>query len=165
MSPEARLLAALKRVAPAVADAGAVICGGAAAHAHVAAATDSVPGGPIRYAALVPRRIQVVCPEGAAARMAALGLDVDESPVATFVRVRLDLFATVLRLADGTAVPVLSREAVTAQLLGRGGLSVGLAGLLVRLCRPLDADEVREILKAAGQPERFQPLQELLAVA
>ena len=54
-----------------------------------------------------------------------------------------------------------------AQLLGRGGLVLGLAGSLLRLANdpPIDVDEVREVLKAARLGDRFQPLLELLQVA
>jgi len=70
-------------------------------------------------------------------------------------------------LADGTVVPVLSREAVLAQMLEQGGLSIGLAGTLIQVGGepPIDVDEVRELLKAARQNERFQLLLELVQIA
>ena len=69
-------------------------------------------------------------------------------------------------LADGTVLPVLRREPALAELLSRGGLAIGLAGILLRFRGedPLDVDEVRELLKAAQQPERYRSLPELLAV-
>jgi hypothetical protein len=44
---------------------------------------------------------------------------------------------------------------------------LGLAGTLIRVCNQpaVDPDDIREILKAARQGERFQPLLELLSVA
>ena len=167
MSPEARLLARVQRVAPSLLECGAFVSGAAAAHVHLAAATRSAADGTVGYVALVPGSVQVVCPDGAAERLASIGLECDSSRVALVVRRRLDLFATIAQWVDGTRVPVLSRDALLAQLLAQGGLAIGLAGLVVRLCRRprLDPDVVREILKAAGQPDRFQPLHELLAVA
>jgi hypothetical protein len=61
-------------------------------------------------------------------------------------------------------VPILSRDAVVAELLAQAGLALGLAGLMVRLCPAIDPDEVRELLKAARQGDRFQPLLELVAL-
>jgi hypothetical protein len=48
-------------------------------------------------------------------------------------------------LSDGTRIPVLTREAVMAQLLSQGGLALGLAGALLRVVGDplLDRDEVR----------------------
>ncbi len=79
----------------------------------------------------------------------------------------MPLFAMQVALSEETVIPTLSREAVLAQLLDLGGLALGLAGLLVRLANhpPVDVDNVRELLKAARRPERFQPLLELLDVA
>ncbi len=167
MNDEARLLEDLRRLEPSLREIGAVVSGEAAAHVHLAAATGSAAGGPIHYRALAPARIQVLCPEGVEARPRPIGVEPDQSAVGEVLRARLDLFTVRVSLADGTTMAVLSREAVLAELLEAGGLSVGLAGLLVRLAAepPLDVDEVREILKAARQPERFQPLLELLAVA
>lgn len=87
--------------------------------------------------------------------------------MAAVLRPRLDLFTTNVTLADGTVVPTLTREAVLAQLLAQGGLAIALAGSIVALANrpPIDVDEVREILKAAGRGECFQPLLELLDVA
>jgi hypothetical protein len=86
--------------------------------------------------------------------------------VADVVRGRLDLFAATTMLGD-TPVPVLPREAVAADLLAHGGLSLGLLGLTLRLAGepPIDVDEVREILEAARRGQSFQPPLELLDVA
>jgi hypothetical protein len=47
------------------------------------------------------------------------------------------------------------------------GFALALAGMVIRLANepPVDVDEVRELLKAARQGDRFQPLLELLDVA
>jgi hypothetical protein len=91
----------------------------------------------------------------------------DRSAVADAVRPVLALFTRNVVLADGTEVPTLSREAVLAELLGRGGLAIGLAGTLMQLANdpPIEIDEVRELLKAARLSERFQPLLELVQIA
>lgn len=158
------LVSALPALAARLTRAGALLSGEAAAHAHLVAATATVPGEPARYAALPPRRVEAVLPAGA---RPVDGVEEASSPVVEALRPRLDLFSTTVVLGDGTMVPVLSLEAVLAELLGRGGLALGLAGLLVRLCGrdAVDVDGVREILKAARQGERFQPLLELMEVA
>lgn len=144
--------------------AGLVLSGEAAAHVHLAAATQSVPGEPPRYAALPPRSIEAI---GTADAVQLAGIALDTSPVAGVVRERLDLFGQQVVLADGTAVPTLRREAILAELLARAGLAIALAGSVVGVARlpPIDPDEVRELLKAARQGERFQPLLELMDVA
>jgi len=144
--------------------AGAAVSGEAAAHVHLAAATSTVPGGPAGYLALPPAGLTAVFPEES---MALTQVESDRGAVADALRHRLDLFTTTLVLADGTRVPVLTREAVLAQLLSQSGLALGLAGtvLMVAGQPPVDPDEVRAILKAACQGDRFQPLLELLAVA
>lgn len=142
--------------------AGAVLSGEAAAHAHLASASRSVPGAASKYPALGPTRLEAVLPEGTEP-IAEIGPD--RSAIADLVRSRLDLFGTTVALADGTRIPVVTREAAIAQLLVRGGLALGLAGLMLRFASPpIDPDDVREILKAARQGERFQPLLELLDV-
>ena len=94
----------------------------------------------------------------------AAGVEPDRGAVAEVLRARLDLFGTTVVLPDGERVPVLRREAVIAQLLAQGGLALGLTGVILAITGPIDADEVREILKAARQGDRFQPLLELLDV-
>ena len=159
-----RALQSIRDAAPAIEQSGAVISGAAAAHVHLMVATGTTPGGPILYAALPPRRLTAIYPNGV---VQVPGIEPDSGPVADVLRARLDLFGATATLGDGTPVPVLSRDAVVAELLSRGGLALGLAGTLIRVCdQPaVDPDEVREILKAACQGERFQPLLELLSVA
>jgi hypothetical protein len=160
----AELLIEVRAAAGELGHAGGVLSGEAAAHAHVAAATGTAPGGPPRYAALVPKLVEAIfAHDGVVAR----SVHRDESEVAAVLRPRLDLFVTSVTLADGTVVPTLTREAVLAQLLAKGGLAIALAGSIVALAnRPaIDVDQVREILKSAGLGERFQPLLELLDVA
>ncbi|HEY3355299.1 MAG TPA: hypothetical protein VGQ83_18770 [Polyangia bacterium] len=154
----------LCRLAGGVTSARGAFSGEAAAHAHLAAATGAVPGGATRYLALPPERLEAVFP---AAGATAPGVETDRDPVAELVGGHLDLFATTARLADGSEIPALSREAVVAELLARGGLALALVGLLLRHQgdRPLDVDEVREILKAARQGEAFPPLAELIDAA
>ncbi len=117
-----------------------------------------------RYAALAPRRLDAIFPTGADE---PAGVEADLSAVAEVLRHRLDLYSTTVELSEGVRVTTLRREAVMAQLLGRGGLVLGLAGSLLRLANdpPIDVDEVREVLKAARLGDRFQPLLELLQVA
>jgi hypothetical protein len=139
---------------------GAALSGEGAAHVHLAAATGTDPDGAVRYLALRPRRLEAVYPDGS---RTIAGIDAAESPVAEVVRANLALFSAPI-LLGGVTVPTLTREAVAADLLARGGLSLGVLGVMLRV-GPVDADEVREILKAARQGERFQPLLELLDVA
>lgn len=141
-----------------------VLSGDAAAHVHLASATESVPGEPPRYSALPPRAVEAI---GGADAAEVDGVTRDVSPVAMVLQQRLELFVREIRLRDGTSVRTLSREAVLAQLLAKGGLAIALAGALLSVTRetPIDPDDVREILKAARQGERFQPLLELLDVA
>ncbi|HEY3237448.1 MAG TPA: hypothetical protein VGJ84_22205 [Polyangiaceae bacterium] len=143
---------------------GAVLSGESAAHLYLAAATSSRPGQPPRYSALPPQRIEAIVPAGA---VEPPGVSSDRSAVADAVRPVLALFTRNVVLADGTEVPTLSREAVLAELLGRGGLAIGLAGTLMQLANdpPIEIDEVRELLKAARLSERFQPLLELVQIA
>jgi hypothetical protein len=144
--------------------AGAFLSGEAAAHLHAAVATGSEPGKPPRYSALPPLCIQAIFTED---HVAIAGVTRDLGAVAGVVRARPDLFTTAAALAGTQAIPVVTREAAVAGLLAQGGLAIGLAGTLVAVAREpaLDVDAVREILKAAGQGERFQPLLELLDVA
>lgn len=168
MTREDRIVARLAELAPPLTSAGACLSGAAAAHAHLAAATESRIGAPLRYIALPPREWEAVgAGGGALASVAALhGLRVATGPVEDVVRSSWPLFASSVALADGATVPVLTREAVLATLLSRGGLAIGLAGIMLRGTRePIDPDDVRELLKAARQPERYQPLLELLDVA
>ena len=159
----ADIIQQIREAAPGLERVGAVLSSEAAAHAHLMAATGSDPSGRPRYPALAPRRLFAIYPQGASA---IPGFEPEGGPVAEELAGRIDLHRTTVTLADGTRVPVLSREAVLAQLLERGGLSLGLAGILIRICSdpPIDTDDVRDILKAARQGERFQPLLELLAV-
>ena len=138
---------------------GAVVAGEAAAHAHLASATGWARGKRAEYLALVPRRIAVL---GATA---PAGTELDTGPVAAVLRDKLELF-TARPVVAGHALPTLCREATLAELLSLGGLRVGLAGILLRVANdpPIDPDDVRDILKAARQPEPFQPLLELLAL-
>ncbi|MBN2497481.1 MAG: hypothetical protein JXR96_23010 [Deltaproteobacteria bacterium] len=154
----------LFRLAPSLRAAGAVLSGEAAAHVHLIAATGTQPSQPPRYPALAPARIEAILPAGA---VGPSGIEPDQSAVAEALRPRLELFTCGLDIGAGEAVPALRREAVMAQLLGRAGLALGLAGILLRLANdpPIDVDEVREILKAARLGDRFQPLLELLHVA
>ena len=158
------LIDVLPTLGPALGAIGAVLSGESAAHVHLAAATASIPGHSVRYAALIPRRVHAIVPEGA---RDVPGVERDVGVITEVLRERLPLVSTIVTLADGTSVPTLSREAVIAQLLALGGLAVGLAGTLIHVANvpPIDVDEVREILKAARQGERFQPLLELLDVA
>jgi len=136
----------------------------AAAHAYLAAATRSRPGEAPRYAALPPRCVRVLSADDA---RPVAGAEFDSSAVARVLRHRLDLFAAVLELVDGTRIAVPTREAVIAQLLARGGLALGLIASMLRV-QPdsvLDTDEVRDLLKDARLSERYQPLLELLDVA
>jgi len=144
--------------------AGAVVAEEAAAHAWLIAATDTRPGVPPRYVALPVRRVAVMAPVGAALPQGATRAT---GPVADAILGAIELYAEPLALPDGPTLEVLSREAVLAQLLARGGLAIGLAGLLLRVTkdRPIDPDVVREVLKSARLGERFQPLHELLAIA
>lgn len=159
-----RALQGIRDAAPALEQSGAVLSGEAAAHAHLMAATGTTPDGAILYAALAPRRLTAIYPDGAGR---VPGIEPDDGPVAEVIRASLDRFGATAILGDGTRVPVLSRDAVVAELLSRGGLALGLAGTLIRVCdQPaVDPDDIREILKAARQGERFQPLLELLSVA
>lgn len=158
-----RYLSVIRDAAGALAEVGGALSGEAAAHVHLAVATGTRPDDPPRYVALPPRRIEAVVP---LAGRSVAGVEVATGAVADVVRARLDLFAAPVLLAD-TPVPTLSREAVAADLLARGGLSLGLLGVMLRLANqpPIDIDEVREILKAARRGESFQPLLELLDVA
>lgn len=91
----------------------------------------------------------------------------DKTAVGSVIARSLPHFGVVLTLGDGVQVPVLRSDAVLAELLERGGLAIGIAGVLLRLLgaqRP-DPDDVRDLLNAACKPERFQPLLELLEVA
>jgi hypothetical protein len=157
-----KVLSTIRETAAALARAGGTLSGEAAAHVHLAAATGSRPDESPRYIALPPRRLEAVF-SGDAVKVA--GLETDTSPVAEVVRRRLDLFATSVLLADGTSVPTLTKEAVAAGLLAQGGFALALLGTLLRVCPPIDPDDVREILKAARQGDRFQPFLELLDVA
>jgi hypothetical protein len=159
-----QLLDGLPAIAASLRVVSGVLSGEAAAHLHLAAATRSVPGQPPRYCALAPRAIEAILPPDAPDLP---GIERDRDRVAEVVAGRIESYAVELRLDDGTVVRGLSREAVLAQLLARGGLAIGLAGSLVRLADtpPVDVDEVRELLKAARAGERFQPLLELLQVA
>ena len=143
--------------------AGVLLAGEVAAHAHLAAASNSRPGERPRYAALVPRRIRVIASDAAATMP---GAEAETSALAEVLRHRLDLYRTTVWLG-GTELPVLTKEAVVAQLLSQGGLAIGLVATLLRVAcdPPLDVDVVRELLKAARQGERYQPLLELLDVA
>jgi hypothetical protein len=162
MQDVARFVAQLPDLAERTSRAGAVLSGDAAAHAHLAVVTGTTPN-ELRYAALPAHQVEAVFPAGSSS---VRGVAEAAGPVVDVLRARLDLFTTELTLTDGTRVPVLTVDAVLAQLLARGGLALGLAGLLVRLCASsVDADEVREILKAARQGDRFQPLLELIDVA
>lgn len=158
----ARLGAPLRR-------SGVILSGEAAAHAHLAATTSSVPGEPARYLALPPWSWEVLEPSGVDLGSLAHdhGLVRDSSAVGDVVRGAWGAHTAVVALADGTLVPVVSRDVTLAMLLARGGLAIGLAGMVVRICRtpPVDPDDIRDLLKAARQGERFQPLLELLAVA
>jgi len=131
--------------------------------------TRSRIGEDVLYIALPPRAWEIVGPDDAVLGVLAAShrLVVVSDPVAVVVRTSWPLFVTRVPVADGLRVPVLTREAVIASLLSRGGLAIGLAGILMRGtgAASLNADEVREILKAARQPERFQPMLELLDVA
>jgi hypothetical protein len=151
-------------LAPALRAARAVLSGEGALHVHLARATGSRPGDPPRYSALAPRRIEALFADDDGALP---GVRPDPSEVATVIRRNVALFSENVVLADGTVVPVLSREAVLAQMLEQGGLSIGLAGTLIQVGGepPIDVDEVRELLKAARQNERFQPLLELVQIA
>jgi hypothetical protein len=156
-----RWLDELPTLARSLREAGGVLTGEPAAHVHMAAATGSVPGAAPAYPALPPPPTQAILPgEVASIR----GATADLGAVAETVRHRLDLFSTIIRLSDGTEVPVLSREAVLADLLSKGGLAVGVAGVLLRVAGdpPVDTDEVREILKAARMGHLFQPMLELM---
>lgn len=154
----------IRELAGQLASAGAVLSGEAAAHVHLAVATCTVLRGAPGYTALAPRRIEALFPEGAGAMS---GVVAAEGAIADVLRHRMDLYSRPLPLLDGTLVPTLTREAVLAELLSRGGLALGLAGILIGRAGdpPIDADDVRDILKAARQGERFQPLLELLQVA
>jgi hypothetical protein len=140
-----------------------VLSGEAAAHLHIAHATGTELGGEARYLALVPRKIEVVIPAG---EPDIEGVVRDARPVSQVLG-HSNLFTVELGLRRGDALPVLRREAVLAELLGDGGLALALAGMMLRLANepPVDVDEVRELLKAARQGDRFQPLLELLEVA
>ena len=146
-----------------VSESGGAFSGEAAAHVHLASATGTRPGEKRRYVALPPRRVEAIFPFGGPT---VSGVEPTAGAVADVLRARLDLFSTRLPLGE-TPVPVLSAAAVAAHLLAQGGLSLGLLGIMLRLVGPrsIDVDEVREILKAARQGERFQPLLELLDVA
>lgn len=159
-----RFLGRLRELAPRVARHGGVLSGEAAAHIHLAAATGSRCDDEPRYLALGPRRIEIILPVGG---VDIAGVEQDVREVGDVLRSRLDLFSTTVRLPGGPDVQALTREAVLAELLSDGGLALGLAGMLIRLANdpPADVDEVREILKAARQGDRFQPLLELLEVA
>jgi hypothetical protein len=145
--------------------AGAVLSGEGALHVYLARATGSRPGESARYSALPPRRIEAIWADATGGELP--GVHADRSEVAGVVRNEISLFSADVTLADGTVVPTLSREAVLAQLLEQGGLSIGLAGTLIQVAGdpPIDVDEVRELLKAARQNERFQPLLELVQIA
>lgn len=152
----------IRDISEALAASGGVLAGAAAAHAHLAAATAWVPGAEPRYLALTPRNIRVLGAHPPAGAVA------DTSEIGAVVTARLDLF-TVRLVVGGRSIPALAREAVLAELLAQGGLSLGLAGLVLRLAQgssvaPIDVDEVRELLKAARLPERFQPMLELIHV-
>jgi len=160
----AEFVAALPRLARDAETARALLSDEAAAHAYLAAATKSRPGEAPRYAALVPRRVRILAADEA---RPVAGAEFDSSAVAQLLRHRLDSFGTTVELADGTRIPVPTREAVVAQLLARGGLALGLVASMLRV-QPdaaLDTDEVRDLLKAARLSERYQPLLELLDVA
>ncbi len=147
---------------------GSCLSGSAGAHAHLAAATHSQIDEPVRYIALAPRVWEVVARgDGSLEPCAAkLGVQVSQGAVEEVVRTSWPLFVTNVQLAGGASVPVLTKEAVLAVLLGRGGLSIGLAGILCRGAGDgIDPDDVRELLKAARLAERFQPMLELLDVA
>ena len=162
MRDVARFASELPDLAERLSRAGALLSGEAAAHAHLASVTGTTAADP-RYAALPPRAVEAVLPAG---RATVEGVVEATGPIVDALRTRLDLFSTTVTLHDGTQVPVLSLEAVLAQLLARGGLALGLVGMLVRLCgTSIDVDEVREILKSARQGDRFQPLLELMDVA
>jgi hypothetical protein len=158
------LLDALPALAAELDAAGAVLSGESALHVHLAAATGSVPGEPPKYAALAPGVIEAVFPEDA---RDIAGVKRATGAVAELLSGRLDLYSTRVRLADGTVVPTLTREAVLATLLARGGLAIGIAGKLLMVAPEpaVDVDVVREILKASRLGDRFQPLLELLNVA
>ncbi|MBI2378629.1 MAG: hypothetical protein HYV07_31825 [Deltaproteobacteria bacterium] len=157
------LVVLLRDAAGDLAARGLVVSGPSAAHVHLIVATGSSAGEPAKYAALPPRTIHVlggtVAPTNPFTR--------DSGHVAEVLAANLALFTTSVRLAEGTRLSVLTREAVLAQLLERGGLAVGLAGLLVKLTRNggIDVDEIRELLKAARESHRFQPMLELLDLA
>jgi hypothetical protein len=161
-------LSAIKQLAPVLRATGGVLSGEAAAHVHIAAATGAVPGAGARYSALAPLSIEAIWPEPVAQHSnVPTGVVRGSGSVAGVVSGQLPLFSTMATWSDGTVLPVLRREAVLAELLERGGLAIGLAGTVLRLANdpPIDPDEVRELLKAARRPERFQPLLELLNVA
>jgi hypothetical protein len=158
-----RLIEQIAMIADDLRDTGGVVSGEAAAHVHLAAATGSRPGELVQYSALAPRGIEAIF---ARPNAAISGVRSASGDVADVLRNNLDLFSTEISLADHTRVPVLVYEAVLAQLLSGGGLDIGLAGSLIRVTkRHVDVDAVREILKAARQGDRFQPLLELLDVA
>jgi hypothetical protein len=156
-------VASMPALAERARSAGVLLSGEIAAHAHLAVASGSQPGAPPRYAALVPRRIAVIASDPATTMS---GAEAETGALAEVLRHRLDLYRTTVRLGH-TELPVLTKEAVVAQLLSQGGLAIGLVAALLRVAcdPPLDVDVVRELLKAARQGERYQPLLELLDVA
>lgn len=142
--------------------AGAVVSFEAAAHAWIMVGTGTWHGEPPRYLAHPVRHIRVIAPEGA-----RLPADVtrDTSAVAQVLVAALPVYTETVTLPHGPTLRVLSREAVLAQLLAKGGLAIALAGMLLRVANepPIDPDVVREVLKGARLGDRFQPLLELLA--
>lgn len=149
----------LRESAVALDHAGAVLSAQVAAHAHLAAASRTAAAGPLRYSALAPRRVTAVYP--GPSRVS--GFDEDSSPVAQILQADLAFF-TVTVTIDAIAVRVISREAALAQLLAEAGLSIALAGSVLKVAGspPIDVDQVREILKAARLGDRFQPMLELV---
>lgn len=152
----------LHDIAAELASSGAVLSADAAAHAWIMRATGTWHGEPVRYLALPTGVPRAIVPSGA---VPPPGVRPDAGPVVEVLQAALPLYSTTLRLPHGPEIPVLTREAVLAQLLARGGIAIALAGLLLRAAPepPIDPDVVREILKAARLGDRFQPLLELLA--
>lgn len=156
-----RLFQLVRDSAGTLARAGAIVSGQAAAHLHLAVASATPVDGPLAYSALSPRSATAIYP----GPERVPGFEEDRSQVAETLRANLGLFVTRVVLPGTTGgIEVLSREALLAQLLAEGMLSIALAGSVLKVAGkpPVDPDHVREILKAARLGDKFQPMLELV---